>query len=148
MSRRDRLSGRRRFAAVRAERISAGSGAVRVHLAPNGFDHPRLGFVIPKAIGGAVQRNTIRRRLRAALQPRRPLLDGLDVVVTVTGGAATAAAHSFQQLDADLARCLDRALPAALNRMRQRSGDAAGSQLAENGPVRPGPRRALAPTPV
>ena len=145
MRRRDRLSGRRRFAAVRAQRISAGSGALRVHLAANGLDHPRLGFAIPKSVGGAVVRNTVRRRLRAALHPRRAELAGFDVVVSV---GAEAAQQSFAQLDADLGRCLERALPTARARSRRRLNDAERPQLAENGTVNPGPRRAFAPSPV
>ena len=145
MRRRDRLSGRRQFAAVRAERISAGSGALRVHLAPNGFDHPRLGFAIPKGVGGAVVRNTVRRRLRAGLQPRYEDLRGFDMVVTAS---VAAAGQAFAQLDADLRRCLGRALPAARSRARTRGSDAPPTRLTENGTVRPGPRRALAPTPV
>lgn len=148
MRRRDRLTGRRQFAAVRAERISAGSGALRVHLAPNGLDHPRFGFAVPKSVGGAVVRNTVRRRLRSALHPRRAELAGLDVIVSVGPQAAD---QSFAQLDADLGRCLERALPTARSRRSRRSGDAPRARLAENGTVDhplPGPRQAFAPSPV
>jgi len=47
-------------------------------------DHagPRVGFTVGKALGGAVQRNRIRRRLRAAVRQRLNRLSGsLDVVV-------------------------------------------------------------------
>jgi ribonuclease P protein component len=127
--RRERLSGRRQFAAVRAERAAAGTPALRVHLAANGLGHARLGFAIPKAAGGAVQRNTLRRRLRAALQPRRAELRGLDVVVSAS---AAALAMRFADLETELWRCLG----------------AARRRLAENGTVRPGPRRALMPSPA
>jgi len=126
---------------VRAERISASSGALRVHLAPNGLDHPRLGFAITKSVGGAVVRNTVRRRLRAALQPYAAQLAGYDVVVA-TGPAA--ALQPYAELAADLDRCLTRVLA----RARPREGGAAGPRLADNGPTSPGARRALAPTPV
>jgi ribonuclease P protein component len=49
----------------------------------------RFGFVIPKTVGNAVVRNTIRRRLRAAggeLLATHPLTG--DVVVRVLPGAA------------------------------------------------------------
>jgi ribonuclease P protein component len=140
--RRDRLSGSRQFAAVRAVRISAGSGALRVAMAPNGLEHARLGFAIPKGVGGAVVRNTVRRRLRAALQPRRAELAGFDVVVSTSPEAAT---QTFAQLDADLARCLERALPTARARAVQ-PGSARRRRLAENGAIGPGPRRAFAPS--
>jgi len=139
------LSGRRRFAAVRAERIAAGSGALRVHLAPNGLAHARFGFAIPKSVGGAVVRNTVRRRLRAAFDPRRVELSGLDVIVSVSPAAATL---SYTDLDAELGRCLARALPLARRRQQRGPGDAPVPPKAENGAVRPGPRRALSPSPA
>ena len=43
---------------------------------------PRVGFAVGKALGGAVERNRIRRRLRAAVRQRLSELSGsLDVVV-------------------------------------------------------------------
>ena len=142
---RHRLTGRRQFAAVRAERISASSGAVRVHLRANGFEHPRLGFVVPRQAGGAVVRNRIRRRLRAALMPHHAELSGIDLVVSA---GAPAAQQSYAQLAEDLARCLARTLPQARARARRTRGDAGGAPLTENGSIRPGPRRGLAPTPA
>jgi ribonuclease P protein component len=124
--RRERLSGRRQFAAVRAERVSAGSVALRVHLKANGLAHARVGFAIPRAAGGAVQRNILRRRLRAALAPRRVELAGYDVVVSAS---AAALQMRFADLESELWRCLG----------------AARGRLAENGTVRPGPRRAPMP---
>jgi ribonuclease P protein component len=138
VKRRDRLSGRRQFAAVRAARVNAGGGALRVHLAPNGLTHVRLGFAIPKTVGGAVVRNTVRRRLRAALEPRREQLAGLDVVVSTSPAAARL---SFADLDAELGRCLERA------RARVQPS-ASQSRLTENGAVTPSPRRALMPSPA
>lgn len=126
MKRRERLSGRRQFAAVRAERASAGTSALRVHVAANGLAHARFGFAIPKSVGGAVQRNTVRRRLRAALEPRRPELAGLDVVVSTSPSAL---GLRFTDLEAELWRSLG----------------TAQARMAENGPIRPGPRRALMP---
>lgn len=138
MKRRERLSGRRQFAAVRAERASAGTAALRVHLAANGLGHARVGFAIPKSVGGAVQRNTVRRRLRAAIEPRRAELAGLDLVVSTSPGAL---AMPFADLAAELWRCVDRA------RERVRDG-APPRRMAENGSIRPGPRRALSPSPA
>lgn len=43
---------------------------------------PRVGFTVGKVLGGAVERNRIRRRMRAAVQRRRALLTRpLDVVL-------------------------------------------------------------------
>ena len=81
MNRRHRLRGRRAFAAVRAGRRGASSGPVRVDAIANGLTVARIGFVITRAVGGAVVRNRVRRRLRAALAPRLADLAGLDLVV-------------------------------------------------------------------
>lgn len=43
---------------------------------------PRVGFAVGKVLGGAVERNRIRRRLRAAVPQRLALLGGpVDVVL-------------------------------------------------------------------
>jgi ribonuclease P protein component len=130
---------------VRAERISAGTAALRVHLAPNGLAHARFGFAVPKSLGGAVVRNTVRRRLRAALDPRRAELAGCDLVVSAFPAAT---ALRFAELETELAGCLERALPAMRAAVERRSADAGAPLLTENGAVRPGPRRALMPSPV
>jgi ribonuclease P protein component len=129
VKRRERLSGRRQFAAVRAERAAAGIAAFRVHVAANGLAHARFGFAIPKSVGGAVVRNTVRRRLRAALEPRRPELAGLDVAVSASPAILQL---RFATLEAELWRSLG----------------AARSRMAENGAVTLGPRRALMPSPA
>jgi ribonuclease P protein component len=94
VNRRHRLSGRRAFAAVRAQRISSMSGPIRVHVAGNDRGLARAGFSIPKTVGGAVQRNRVRRRLRALLAPRLQALGAVDLVIAVlpaAGGLAAAA---------------------------------------------------------
>ncbi|MFN2568024.1 MAG: ribonuclease P protein component [Candidatus Dormibacteria bacterium] len=99
---RTRLGGRRRFAVVRAARTRASVGTLRVHVAANGLDVPRVGFVI-RDVRHAVMRNRLRRRLRAALRPRLRELVGLDVVIT---GLPPAASAPFAELEADLGRCV------------------------------------------
>lgn len=103
VNRRHRLSGRRAFAAVRAQHISSTSGPLRVHLAANRLLVARAGFVVPKDVGGAVVRNRVRRRLRAALTPRLPELGGLDLIVRAAPAAARLTAEA---LDAHLGSCL------------------------------------------
>ena len=52
---------------------------------------PRVGFVVSKAVGGAVVRNRTKRRLRALVSARLDRLpDGLDVVVRANPPAAGA----------------------------------------------------------
>lgn len=50
-----------------------------------------VGFVVPRAVGGAVVRNRVKRRLRALMAPRLSELPaGGRVVVRALGPAATA----------------------------------------------------------
>ena len=90
----------------------AGRGAVVVHLTvpaaqPTEPAPARAGFVVSKAIGGAVVRNLVRRRLRHLARAR--LVDlpaGSALVVRALPGAAD---RPYAQLGADL----DGALAAA-----------------------------------
>lgn len=67
----------------------------------------RFGFVVAKAVGGAVQRNLVKRRLRAIGAERiADGLSGVDVVVRALPGAAQT---PYAQLRADVVRQLERA---------------------------------------
>ena len=72
---------------------------------------PRIGFVVSRAVGGAVVRNTVTRRLRALVRDRLAQLPPGSVVVVRALPAAAGA--SSTQLGADLDACLARVLPAA-----------------------------------
>ncbi|MET0521760.1 MAG: ribonuclease P protein component [Jiangellaceae bacterium] len=103
-------------AAIRGGR-RAGRGAVVVHLH---FEEPaqasvaRAGFVVSKAVGNAVVRNRVRRRLRHLV---RPLLSELPAGSTLVVRALPAAADaSFTTLSGDL----DAALAAARRPRRPR----------------------------
>ncbi|RKS90231.1 ribonuclease P protein component [Microbacterium sp. AG790] len=67
---------------------------------------PRFGFIVSKQVGGAVVRNTVRRRLKAvcaqAMDDVRP---GADVVIRALPSSATA---DFAQLRDEVTRCLAR----------------------------------------
>ena len=66
----------------------------------------RAGFVVSKAVGNAVVRNRVKRRLRHAV---RPALAGLPAgSVLVVRAQPAAAEASYPELGEDLARCLDR----------------------------------------
>ena len=71
----------------------------------NGLPHNRYGFVTSRAVGNAVARNKVRRRLREAVRSL-PLADGWDVVIIARKAAAAAA---YQQLRGSLAALLARA---------------------------------------
>ena len=61
---------------------------------------PRVGFVVSKAVGGAVQRNLVKRRLREIARGELAGTPaGVDVVVRANPGAAQA---SFEDLRAAL----------------------------------------------
>ena len=105
-----RLTDRSDFASAIRRRGSAraGSGLVVVHAiatGPRAGQPPRVGFVVSKAVGGAVVRNRTKRRLRAAVAGRLDgIPDGVDIVVRALPAAATA---TYRQLDDDLKPLLD-----------------------------------------
>lgn len=95
----------------------AGRGTLVVHLQ---IDEPalastaRAGFVVSKAVGNAVVRNRVRRRLRHLVRPRLAELPaGATIVVRALPSAAAATA---ERLGADL----DAALAAARTPRRRR----------------------------
>ena len=85
-----------------------------VHLATSSVlpvgEPARVGFVVGRAVGGAVIRNRVRRRLRhlaRVLVPRLP--ESSELVVRALPPAA---GLSSAELGADLARCVDRVVTA------------------------------------
>ncbi len=61
---------------------------------------PRVGFVVSKAVGGAVVRNRVKRQLRAASRPLvAELPTGVDLVVRAQPAASEA---SYQTLAHEL----------------------------------------------
>ena len=67
-----------------------------------------MGFVVNKSVGSAVVRNRVKRRLRHAAGVRIALLP--DNALLVVRAQPPAAAASYEELAADLDRCLDRSL--------------------------------------
>jgi ribonuclease P protein component len=66
---------------------------------------PRVGFVVSKAVGAAVTRNLVKRRLRHLARERTTLLPRESmVVVRALPGAAAA---SYDELARELDRCLE-----------------------------------------
>jgi ribonuclease P protein component len=96
-------------AAVRTgRRASRGSLVVHVAVQPAAAGAepapPRAGFVVPKAVGGAVVRNLVRRRLRHLVRERlSDLPAGTDLVVRALPGAGDTA---YSQLGKDLDEAL------------------------------------------
>ena len=80
-----------------------------VHLALTDLPGPRAGFVVSKAVGNAVVRNRVKRRLRHLVREQLGSLPGSGALVV---RALPAAGHaSAEELAADLGRCLGRLLP-------------------------------------
>ena len=77
-----------------------------VFLRPNGLALSRFGWSIKKALGSAVRRNRIRRRLREVVRlHRQEIASGWDIVIHPRSSAATA---DFASLAEELLRLLPR----------------------------------------
>jgi ribonuclease P protein component len=69
---------------------------------------PRVGFVVGRGVGNAVVRHRVQRRLRHLCRDRLDRLpSGSGLVVRALGAAGAA---TYQELGADLDRCLERVL--------------------------------------
>jgi ribonuclease P protein component len=114
-----RLRRRGEFAAAVRGGRRAGRGVIVVHLmVPESGITPareqRAGFVVSRAVGGAVDRNRVKRRLRHLVRSRLGgLPPGADLVVRTRPGAA-------DRSSAELAVDLDAALDAVLRRSVRR----------------------------
>jgi ribonuclease P protein component len=114
-----RLRRRGEFAAAVRGGRRAGRGVIVVHLVlpepgSGPARSPRAGFVVSKAVGGAVVRNRVKRQLRHLVRTRLAVLpEGADLVVRTRPEAAGRSAS-------ELAVDLDAALDAAMRRWSAR----------------------------
>jgi ribonuclease P protein component len=112
LSRRDRLRSRRDFERLtrEGERAAAGSFVLFFGRGPRrGRDdagpRPRLGVTASRKVGGAVVRNRVKRRIRAAFRENRRLLPpGSDVVVIARSSAASLGGREVAAALAELFR--------------------------------------------
>ena len=92
--------------------VRAGSRALVVHLRvdPAGRTAPRVGLVVSKAVGGAVVRTRVKRRLRHQVATELAMLPaGSTVVLRANPPAADAtSAQLSEELHTGLTRCLER----------------------------------------
>lgn len=100
-----RITDRRRFDDLRRRGRRSRRGCVSVTFVPpapaEATDPPRAGFSVGRQVGGAVVRNRVRRRLRAAL--RQLQADGALPAGTYLLGATAEAAHApWAQLVAEV----------------------------------------------
>jgi ribonuclease P protein component len=86
----------------------SGARTVVVHLATDlSVDGmPQVGFVVSKAVGNAVIRNRVKRRLRHLAREHVSSLPGSAVLVVRALPASASA--TYGELSSDLARCLAR----------------------------------------
>jgi len=77
---------------------------------PVGAPSAQVGLVVSKAVGQAVTRNLVKRRIRAAARELLGQLGPADVlVIRATPAAATA---SYAELSRDLGRCVQKVMTA------------------------------------
>jgi ribonuclease P protein component len=89
----------------------AGTRTAVVYLVKTGDANSMTGFAVSRAVGGAVVRNRVTRRLRAIMAEELDQLpDGSRVVLRALPAAATV---SFEELKADVAGGVRRALAKA-----------------------------------
>lgn len=105
----NRLTGADAFRAAIKSGRRAGSATLAVHFARSDRPGPaRVGFVVSRAVGNAVDRNLVKRRLRHLTRGHLAVLPGSTVLVVRANPAAAGAPAA--ELAADLDRCLERVL--------------------------------------
>lgn len=100
---------------ARGQRVGSRLLVVHTHCPPDRRDAPtRVGFVVSKAVGGAVLRNRTKRRLRHLCAARLVAVGpGLDIVIRANPAAGEASS-------AELAAALDAAVRTLAARCRER----------------------------
>ncbi len=114
LNRANRLTSSRLFAPAIRRGRRAGTRTLVLHLdvspaeAAEVRPAPRVGFVVSKAVGPAVTRNKVKRRLRHLARERLTSLPGSAVLVI--RALPQAATSSYDELGSDLDRALGRLL--------------------------------------
>jgi ribonuclease P protein component len=104
-----RLVHRKEYDAVYREGRRRSSREFTVFLRPNGQKISRFGWSIKKALGTAVRRNRIRRRIREIVRVhRQEIAPGWDIVIHPRSSAATA---EFALITRDLLKLVPTAQP-------------------------------------
>lgn len=105
-----RLSRRSEFRSVYDQGVRVAGGALVLFVRPSGRAAPRIGLTAAKRVGGAVERNRLRRRAREAFRRNRAEFGPWDLVVNFKPGAATCTAAEIEAELLALARRARRAL--------------------------------------
>lgn len=100
-----RLRQKGEFQRVFAAGARVSSGCFRAVVLRNDLGHPRLGLAVSRRVGGAVQRNQVKRRLRELFRRNRGMLGGaVDLVVIPQPGADRLDFAAFQAQVLELLR--------------------------------------------
>ena len=87
--RRRRLTARRQYSAVHEKGRRVSSPSFTLLGLPSAAGSPRIGITVSRKVGGAVERNRIKRIFREIFRYNRPaLVPPLDLVVVARPGAA------------------------------------------------------------
>jgi ribonuclease P protein component len=101
------LRSRRDFARIQAGGRSRADRLMTVRYVPNELGYDRFGISTGRRLGGAVQRNRVRRRIRELLrqsaEPTRDGGGGCDILIVARPASAQA---TFAELRAALGRLL------------------------------------------
>ena len=101
-----RVARRAEYDVVYREGKRRSSREFTLFVRPNGLEHSRFGWSIKKALGSAVRRNRIRRRLREILRlHRQEISPGWDIVIHPRSSAATV---DFSELTRELLKLIPR----------------------------------------
>jgi ribonuclease P protein component len=101
-----RLLRRAEYDAVYREGRRRSSREFAVFLCPNGMELSRFGWSIKKALGSAVKRNRMRRRIREIIRlHRQEIAPGWDIVIHPRSAVAKA---NFSALSEELMKLLPR----------------------------------------
>ena len=92
-----RLRQRRDFLRAQAQGKRLHTRHFGVVLAPMAAGHPRLGLVVTRRLGKAVQRNRIKRVLREFFRRHQTGLPAFDLVIMAKKGAAALGYHEVEE---------------------------------------------------
>jgi len=105
-----RVRDRATFEALgRARRFRRGPFTLRFVPPPSGDDEVRVAYAVGRSVGGAVRRNRVRRRLRAAVAGAH---GEMPAGAYLFGAGPEAVTMPFSAIDADVRELVDAARPA------------------------------------